>query len=72
MSAAGFSAAYYFDPMNGADRRQRLQSFVRKTGDTIDQMFSADNTRKVSARPQLHAVGSVRPSSANGVEAMVR
>jgi hypothetical protein len=65
MSAAGFSAAYYFDPMSGEQRRQRLQAFVRRTGDTIDEVFSGDGPRPTS-RSEHRAVGSVRLSSANG------
>jgi len=72
MSAAGFSAAYYFDPMNGAERRQRLQAFVRRTGDTLDGMLTSDNARPLTPRPQLYAVGSVRLSSANGLGAVGR
>ncbi len=66
MSAAGFSAAYYFDPMNGEQRRQRLQAFVRRTGDTIDEVISGDGSRRPNARPEHRAAGSVRLSSANG------
>jgi hypothetical protein len=60
VSAAGFSAAYYLDPENGAQRRHRLHELVRKTGATIDGALTSgmapSDAGVPTPEPALHSV----------------
>jgi hypothetical protein len=71
LSAAGFSAAYFLDPENGAARRRRVQDFVRHTGATLDEVISQPDTPRSVPGERESSLRAVPYAASAGIDARI-
>jgi hypothetical protein len=58
-SVAGFSAAYFLDPAQGAERRKQFMGYLHRAGASLDEVVSQEAAPIRDLRPvEVSAAGS--------------